>query len=524
MALGMNRTPVRSRLDFGLYLVGAFGAVALLHDPLLRLPYYWDEAGYYVPAALDFFRHGLLIPQSTVPTGHTPLVPVSLALAWRLLGFTPLVTRLTMIAFAAATLVALHSLGRTVARREVALWACILLALSPLFFAQSSLAFLDLPAAFTTTVAVWSLLRRRMAWYAFAASAAMLTKETAVIIVPVALVFNWRFRKDPRKSDWLWLAAPVLPLAAWAAYYHHVTGFWTGNPEYLQYNLYSTLAPGRIALSLLRRLYQVLIAGFNWLLVLAALLGYRRMRRARGGAGQSGSGPSEAMATSTRKEFFFLAISLAVAYLAMLSLVGGAVLPRYLLPMFPCWYLALAIMVDELPLPAMRVALLLITACFVAMWFINPPYPFPYENNLAYADFIHLHQQAAEWLSAQPGHPRILTAWPATDELSHPELGYVKKPLRVVGVRGFAGPDFRNVAANSFDLLYLYSRKWDPPSNWMRRSPLLARADQYVPPIAPLFVAFRFQLHLVAAFHGRGQWVRIYARRENPPSGAPPGF
>ncbi|MEJ2008541.1 MAG: hypothetical protein P8Z30_10375 [Acidobacteriota bacterium] len=165
----------------------------------------------------------------------------------------------------------------------------------------------------------------------------------------------------------------------------------------------------------------------------------------------------------------------------------------------------------------MRIALLLVAGCFVGSWFINPPYPFAYENNLAYADFIHLHQQAAEWLSAQPGNPRILTAWPATDELSHPELGYVKKPLHVVGVRDFAAPTFRNVPASSFDLVYLYSRKWDPPNNWLRRRPLLARADKYSPPIVPRFLAFRYQLHLVATFHGRGQWVRIYAKQQNAP-------
>ncbi len=491
-----------------------------MHYPLLNLPYYWDEAGYYIPAALDFYRHWLLIPRSTLPTGHTPLVPVCLALAWRLLGYAPVVTRLTMIAFAAATLVALYALGQTVARHEVAIWACILLALSPLFFAQSSLVFLDLPAAFTTTMAVWALLHRRMGWYAVAASLAVLTKETAVVIVPVALAFGWRHRKGLSKSDWLWLASPVLPLAIWAVYYHDVTGFWTGNPQYLQYNLYSTLVPAKIAVSLLRRLYQVFIAGFNWLLVVVALIGYRWMRRTGEQPLPDRSERGIATTTNTRKEFFSLSIMLAVAYIAMLSVVGGAVLPRYLLPMFPCFYLALALLVDGLPLPGMRVALVLITVCFVVSWFINPPYPFAYENNLSYADFIRLHQEAAEWLAAQPDNPRILTAWPATDELSHPELGYVKKPLRLVGIRGFAGPDFRGVPADSFDLLYLYSRKWDPPDNWLRRSRLLAHMDDYSPPIRPTFAAFRYNLHLVAVFRRRGQWVRIYAKAQSPPPDA----
>ena len=31
-----------------------FVALYMSHFPLLRLPYYWDEAGYYIPAAWDF--------------------------------------------------------------------------------------------------------------------------------------------------------------------------------------------------------------------------------------------------------------------------------------------------------------------------------------------------------------------------------------------------------------------------------------------------------------------------------------
>ncbi|HET7100560.1 MAG TPA: glycosyltransferase family 39 protein, partial [Terriglobia bacterium] len=398
----MSKTSAKPRLAFGLGFIATFGAVALLHYPLLRLPYLWDEAGYYILAALDFLRHGLLIPQSTLTTGHTPLLSICLALAWRLAGYAPLVTRLTMVAFAAATLVALYALGRTMASRETAFWACILLGLSPLFFAQSTLALLDLPAAFTTTLAVWALLRRRMGWFAVAASLAVLTKETAIVIVPVAVVFVWLFRTPPGKSTWLWLATPVVTLGAWAAYYHHLTGYWAGGATYLQYNLYSTLEPGRIAASLLRRLYQVFIAGFNWLLVAAALLGYRRVKAAQARDAAEGTAGSAEPFTGLRREFFFLAAGLGVIYIVMLSLVGGAVLTRYLLPMFPCFFLALVLLVDSLPRPVMRAAFMLVAVAFVASWFINPSYPFAYENNLSYADFIRLHQQAAEWLSAQP--------------------------------------------------------------------------------------------------------------------------
>ena len=114
-----------------------FIALLLLHVPLLRLPYFWDEAGYYIPAALDFYRAWLLIPKTTLPVGHPPLVTVYLGLVWRLFGYSVWAARAAMTLIAAATITSLYALGRRVASREIAAWSALLLALSPLFFAQN---------------------------------------------------------------------------------------------------------------------------------------------------------------------------------------------------------------------------------------------------------------------------------------------------------------------------------------------------------------------------------------------------
>src|SRR5271157_2083593 len=145
---------MRSRFIAVLGILATFAALILLHAPLLRLPYFWDEAGYYIPAALDFYRSGLLIPANTLPSGHTPLVMIYLGLTWRLFGYSSWATRAAMTFIAAATVVSLYALGRRVARREIAGWSALLLGLSPLFFAQSTLAHLDVAAALFTTLAV----------------------------------------------------------------------------------------------------------------------------------------------------------------------------------------------------------------------------------------------------------------------------------------------------------------------------------------------------------------------------------
>ena len=81
-------------------------------------------------------------------------------------------------------------------------------------------------------------------------------------------------------------------------------------------------------------------------------------------------------------------------------------------------------------------------AAFFVGLFINPPYGFAPEDNLAYARVVRMHQAGiAELHKRYPG-ATVLTAWPMSDELTKPELGYVKQPWDVVRDRRlFAAAD-----------------------------------------------------------------------------------
>ena len=536
--------PPRFRFRAILGSLAAFVVLCLLHYPLLRLPYYWDEAGYYIPAAMDFYSSGQLVPSSTLPMGHTPLVIIYLALAWRAFGFSPLVTRAAMIVCAACTLTGVYALGRRVANREIGCWSVLLLALSPLFFAQSVLAHLDLAAGLFTLLALLALLDERPWHFALASTCAVLSKETAVVLLPVAWIFSWwqhrRAASSLPRVWWVACFAPLAVLVAWAGFYHQATGFWMGNHEWLRYNLYSTLNPVRMLLTLLRRLYETFVGGFNWLLTAGAIAGIWWAQRNKIGepqgevaqaAGDNTTLPAQATASEASEEsvqnqprsnilrrFVFLGGWLTTAYLVMLSMVGGAVLPRYLLPIFPPLVLIAVILIWRLPRLAARSIMMFTAGCFVWAWFLNPPYPFPFEDNLAYADFIRLHEQAAQFLEAQPGNRRILTAWPASDELARPILGYVRQPLNLVAVEGFGRHEFHSVSPESFDCLYLYSRRWEPSNNWLRRFPWLQRLQQryfeYQPQIPEQELAARYHLRPLASFERRRQWVRIYVKAE----------
>ena len=155
------------RFHPALLFVFIFFVLFVLHAPLLRLPYFWDEAGYYVPAARELLLTGSLIPRSTPSNAHPPLVMAFLAACWKLSGFATIVTRTAMLAIAAFCLLGVFRLAERISNTQVALAATICTALYPVFFVQSSLAHLDMAAAGLTFWGLRSYIQGQRAQTAF---------------------------------------------------------------------------------------------------------------------------------------------------------------------------------------------------------------------------------------------------------------------------------------------------------------------------------------------------------------------
>ena len=103
---------------------------------------------------------------------------------------------------------------------------------------------------------------------------------------------------------------------------------------------------------------------------------------------------------------------------------------------------------------------------FRSIW-INPPYAFASEDNLTYRDMIVLHQRAVHFIDRTYPQATVLTAWPATSELSRPELGYTNRPVKTVAIQNFALDQIQQAAADpgSYDVALVFSTKWEPPAN-----------------------------------------------------------
>jgi hypothetical protein len=389
----------------------------------------------------------------------------------------------------------------------VALWTVLLTALYPVWFAQSTLAHADIFAAACT---LWGLvyalparnrLLPRKPWAAaLCFAAAALCKETAIAIPLTLAAYNlWESYRAPgmkRTRLWresVWLTACTLPLAAWYAYHRAKTGFLFGNPEFLRYNAQANLDPLRFLAAFAHRLLH-LTAHMNLfvpvLMALAALLlapkpekgsGVRDQETAnetdspttKAGCPRSGFsdlGNDEAQAGNSfrpalepaalRRIFLLLAMNA-----AFFSVLGGALLTRYLLPMYPL-VLLLAVTTLYRRAPWWQAMAAFSAAAFVLGIFINPPYGFAPEDNLAYARVIRLHQAGINQLEQRYPGTTVLSAWPVTDALTRPELGYLKQPFAVTPIEDFSAPQIAHAAEEpeKFSTALVFSTKADPAS------------------------------------------------------------
>jgi 4-amino-4-deoxy-L-arabinose transferase-like glycosyltransferase len=495
---------------FALTLLGLWAAVMLAHWPLLHLPYYWDEAGYYIPAAFDFFRNGSLIPWSTLSNAHPPLPSICLAAAWKLFGFAPIVTRIAMCGVAALALTAVWTLGRLTTGRSAVAWTTVLLtAIYPVFFAQSSLAHADLFAAAATLWALVFLLRgdiRNTWWAVLCFSLAALAKETS-IVTPLALALwemsrGLRLRQSKNIRRGALLLLPVVPLACWYLYHKLHTGFVFGNPEYLRYNATATLTPLRILLAFGHRLLHI-SAHMNLFVLTLLAIACTILPPAQ-------DGESSAFPTSTLALFGVVLL----ANLAAFSVLGGALLTRYLLPLYPLVILLCVHMFYRRfrYWPALAG---LSAVAFLAGLFVNPPYRFAPEDNLAYADVIRLHQSAIAQVLRRHPHATVLTAWPVSDELTKPELGYVSSPVPVVAIDNFTFEQIQKAAQSPepYTVALIFSTKYDPPhlpfSLGQRNEAFDRRYFDFHHDLAPEAVARLLDGNVEWRASHKGQWVAV---------------
>ena len=463
-----NETVERLTRSTPFLLVLFFLAVSICHLTLLQLPYFWDEGGYYIPAALDFFHSGTLIPQFT--NAHPPLPNVLLGTLWHIVGFHILATRLFVCGVAAAALVAIFRLTQTLLSFTAAVTVTFLTAAYPIWFAQSSLAHADI---FAATFTLWAFFvyfselnregdagslpaSRQNILLALFFSLAVLSKETA-ILQPAALAAYELFQTARRRHrDWSRFAAlcfPLFPLLAWYAYHRAKTGFIFGNPVYLRYNATDNFTVAHILNALRFRLLHLVWQRTIWLPIVLALACLLLPRRS-----------DQEVRGLSRRVLDAIATLLVANWIAF-SILGGALLTRYLLPVYPLVLLLCIHLWMQRTRWWPAFAALTAVAFISALW-MNPPTAFAPEDNLTYRDMIVVHQQAIDFLVEHYPNARVLTAWPIAADLFRPELGYTKQRIQAWSIDNFSLSEIEKAAQNpgEYDTALVFATHYTSPA------------------------------------------------------------
>jgi hypothetical protein len=465
----------------------------LAHLPFLAAPYFWDEAGQFIPAALDLFYSGEIVPHSTIPNVHPPGVMLYLAAVWRLFGYSIIITRSAMLLIAMAACWWVYRLAADFLcpDRKAAVMTLVLLCLSPLYFSQSIMTLLDMPAMALTALALVMFLRERMALASLACVALVMVKETGALLPAVLGIVLVR---EHRWKQAMYFLVPALPLAGWLLVLHSRSGHWFGNTSFVQYNLWYPLNPVRFALASCRRGYYLFI-GSGYFIGTAVLLrsrGWRRVSRA-----------------------WRVAAIFATVHVIAMSLIGGAVLERYLLSVLPITLAAFANALCSLSSRYCNVAFALMCTASAACIWVNPLYPFPFENNLAWIDFVEVQRDAGGYLSSHlPAGATVSSTFPFAGCMRRPELGYTTKSFHIEEVPDLTRESIESLGGRQIDALAIFSTTWDPLG--LMRQPrwvgFLERFYGFEPEVTPEQVPELVGLHRVARFERHGQWIEIFGR------------
>src|ERR1700675_4543027 len=367
------------RADTYLFFLLSFMLVVFLtHVAYFGLPYFWDELGQFVPAALDIYHDRASIPAPRA--------------AMLLLGScASFFTFLLAIQLCRG----LHG--------APAFAPALLLLIDPLFYTQAMMAQLDMPAMLFTVLALLLFLQDRHPAAALACTALVLAKETGALL-PLILVLV--LLADPPRSKFVaYYIAPFAVLAVWFFVLWRATGHIFGDAGFTHYNLGYALNPVRASLCFLRRIYYLFLADFRWVGTVAIALAWKKTRIYFNRA--------------WRITWLFIG-----AHVLIVSVLGGAELERYLLPVLPLVYIAMGAAWSVLRPRWRNASIALVAAGLLAGLIFNPPFPFPFENNLAMVDFVELQRTAAQFLEKTYPSRRFYTAWPLTQALRNPPFGY----------------------------------------------------------------------------------------------------
>lgn len=473
-----------------------FSILFLLKFEVLNDPYLWDDNAIYYQSKVylqNNFKPDLgpyYITGLGIDSGHTPL-PYELTAFALLTGRPLLVTHLIWLLFSFIGIYYTYKLGSLLFNKKVGITSSLLLMFSPLYFAQTGILNPDILITSLGIVALYMFLKENFVGYAFWGSLLVIAKENGFLVLGgiflYACIKYFKNKKELTKKLVI-VAIPMFVFLAWLVYHWSFSGsFYISQDRALNRGV-------EIILRGIARTHQLFFKNYNWIPGLFIFLSFFNIKKIVNGitrkqilflvslvvlsllaiiyigsiinlfsplvstrsAGElvekSGtygvyliSAISLLLLALVFRKYFSFALWKDLRMIAFLSVVCLYFLvfitlkystPRYLLPLYPFFYIAGAASVSKVLKKCSFIVVVIVLAFFVFSWHgtrENQP-GYLLEDNMEYRDAIIVHKQMAQYLEKDYPDAIILTQWPMVNQLRYPEDGFVGKPLTVIDV------------------------------------------------------------------------------------------
>lgn len=407
----------RASLYVLIFICLLFIAAKIQH---LSLPFFWDEAWPYSTGVFYMYSHGLSLLPGGVPfdisRGHPLFFHFVSALWMKIFGTSLSAIHSFPLVLSILLIICVYFFCTKFFSNEVALVACVLIMVQPVFYSQSAMLLPEILVALLTLLTFWSFLVNRKLLYVLFASLLLLTKESGIVIV--ITLFGWTVIEKIREhkpqiflstlKSAVYLFTPVAIASVFFIIQKLKTGYFF-LPIYISgdnisWMVFSEKLKNYFAYIFIYQGRNILSIG---LIVAIAVILYRKIQ-----------------ITAEHKRIILPAIIFSILYLVFSSLSFYS--PRYMLSIFPF----LAIISSYLVYSAMEKKPVIYPALLICIAGASVFYCFNkkrvVDHSPGFADGIAVTQNAIAYCEAENMFDKkIYSSFLVRMHLTHPEHGYL---------------------------------------------------------------------------------------------------
>lgn len=413
----------------------------------VRLPFFWDEV-VYSSGVLKVFDNGLN-PFVYFDVYKPPLFFLSFALLYKIFGYSIVISHLGMLLISLAVMCFTFLLGKTIYTKEAGFFAALILFFYPSFYTQSVLFYCDMLVVLMTVATVYFYIKQRDVCYFIAATLAVLTKESVVLLIVTIAAYELIINCSkivkgyicennyPTGSDIArlfkricFILSPIAFFLLWMLLNKLILHFYL-LPRYSSFHGNDLLPSIKILTRVIR---QIFFSNYSFLLLLFVTIAYSAsifIRRLR-----------EALVRKQILLFIFIFIFY-IIFFAALKGNGFFLLTRYYLFLQPFFFIISAASIISLLKyrKAYIPVFVLITIIFMSCWYLKDT---PMDTNLNYVRKINSAKTLVDYLDNKFPNMTIGAEWPIDTYLMESKFGYTtiqhKKimPLRLIRDKGLA--------------------------------------------------------------------------------------